>query len=270
MRKTAATDPYILPVWPYHIRTGYDQLTCKKFAHPYRLRTIWYRYSCWVYRHLLIEEHMTMQFVCTNIQKLYLSPWLNVEILDVHANHAWKQFFLQPTVASPPCRPRRPSTHKCGSNECYLDSKSSHLTKVAWLKSFQPLHGPTSLSELPDNKGLASTYLSLWYTCTYWRNAYYTHKCSFTRPYLPGLHILESLLAIDRPVIIQISLAWSSVLTLVIQRHILVTVRPSKWCGKHTRLANTSFRHVRHIIMLVASSKYLNQSLRTQINESIN
>ena len=72
----------------------------------------------------------------------------------------------------------------------------------------------TSLSELPDNKGLAPTYLSLWYTFSYWRNAYYTHKCSFTRPYLPGLHILESLLAIDRPVTIQISLAWSSALTL--------------------------------------------------------
>ena len=214
MRKTAATDPYILPVWPYHIRTGYDQLTCKKFAHPYRLHSIWYRYSCWVYRHLLIEEHMTMQFVCTNIQKLYLSPWLNVEILDVHANHAWKQFFLSLLLQALYADPVRPSTHKCGSNECYLDSKSSHLTKVAWLKSFQPLHGPTSLSELPDNKGLAPTYLSLWYTFSYWRNAYYTHKCSFTRPYLPGLHILESLLAIDRPVTIQISLAWSSVLTL--------------------------------------------------------
>ena len=148
MRKTAATDPYILPVWPYHIRTGYDQLTCKKFAHPYRLHFIWYRYSCWVYRHLLIEDYMTMQFVCTNIQKLYLSPWLNVEILDVHANHAWKQFFLSLLLQALYADPVRPSTHKCGSNECYLDSKSSHLTKVAWLKSFQPLHGPTSLSEL--------------------------------------------------------------------------------------------------------------------------
>ena len=166
------------------------------------------------YRHLLIEEHECGVFVCTNIQKLYLSPWLNVEILDVHANTCVKAILPQPALASPLCRPRRPSTHKCGSNECYLDSKSSHLTKVAWLKSFQPLHGPASLSELPDNKGLASTYLSLSYTCSYWKNAYYTHKCSFTRPYLPGLHILESLLAIDRPVTIQISLAWSSALTL--------------------------------------------------------
>ena len=164
MRKTAATDSYILPVWPYHIRTGYDQLTCKKFAHPYRLHSIWYRYSCWVYRHLLIEEHECGVFVCTNIQKLYLSPWLNVEILDVHANHAWKQFFLSLLLQALYADPVRHSTHKCGSNECYLDSKSSHLTKVAWLKSFQPLHGPTSLSELPDNKGLASTYLSLWYS----------------------------------------------------------------------------------------------------------
>ena len=137
--------------------------------------------------------------------KMYLSPWLNVEILDVHANHAWKQFFLSLLLQALYADPWRPSTHKCGSNECYLDSKSSHLTKVAWLKSFQPLHGPTSLSELPDNKGLAPTYLSLSYTCSYWKNAYYTHKCSFTRPYLPGLHILESLLAIDRPGIIQIA-----------------------------------------------------------------
>ena len=147
------------------LRSTYLQKVCA----PIQAWMIWYRYSCWVYRHLLIEDYMTMQFVCTNIQKLYLSPWLNVEILDVHANHAWKQFFLQPTLASPPCRPRRPSTHKCGSNECYLDSKSSHLTKVAWLKSFQPLHGPNK--ELRTIKWLAPTYLSLWYTCTYWRNA---------------------------------------------------------------------------------------------------
>ena len=183
------------------LRSTYLQKVCA----PTQLQTIWYRYSCWVYLHLLIEDYMTMQFVCTNIQKLYLSPWLNVEILDVHANHAWKQFFLSLLLQALYADPWRPSTHKCGSNECYLDSKSSHLTKVAWLKSFQPLHGPTSLSELPDNKGLASTYLSLSYTCSYWKNAYYTHKCSFTRPYLPGLHILESLLAIDRPGIIQIA-----------------------------------------------------------------
>ena len=189
------------------LRSTYLQKVCA----PIQASTIWYRYSCWVYRHLLIEEHECGVFVCTNIQKLYLSPWLNVEILDVHANHAWKQFFFSLLLQALYADPVRHSTHKCGSNECYLDSKSSHLTKVAWLKSFQPLHGPTSLSELPDNKGLASTYLSLWYTCTYWRNAYYTHKCSFTRPYLPGLHILESLLAIDRPGIIQISLACTAI-----------------------------------------------------------
>ena len=93
------------------LRSTYLQKVCA----PTQASNLWYRYSCWVYRHLLIEEHMTMQFVCTNIQKLYLSPWLNVEILDVHANHAWKQFFLSLLLQALYADPVRPSTHKCGT-----------------------------------------------------------------------------------------------------------------------------------------------------------
>ena len=88
------------------------------------------------------------------------------------------------------------------------------LDKSSLIEVISAATWPNKFVGATDNKGLAPTYLSLSYTCSYWKNAYYTHKCSFTRPYLPGLHILESLLAIDRPGIIQISLAWSSALTL--------------------------------------------------------